>query len=110
MLEAIAEIQSFCAGMNLETFAADSRTRKAVIADFAILGEAATRVPPSVVVAHPDVPWSVMRAMRNRLVHAYFDVDPAILWETVRDDLPGLVAPLTALLNSPEATQEDGTP
>jgi uncharacterized protein with HEPN domain len=109
MLEVVAEIQSFCAGMDREAFAADARTRKAVIADFAILGEAATRMPPAIVAAHPEVPWGLMRGMRNRLVHAYFEVDPAILWQTIRDDLPALVGPLSALLDSPEARQENGT-
>jgi uncharacterized protein with HEPN domain len=40
----------------------------------------------------------IMRAMRNRIVHVYFDIDPDILWDTVRHDLPGLVAPLTRLM------------
>lgn len=35
---------------------------------------------------------------RNRPVHAYFDVDPVILWSTIREDLPPLVEPLTRLL------------
>lgn len=31
-----------------------------------------------------------MRAIRNRVVHVYFDVDPDILWDTVHNDLPKL--------------------
>ena len=45
-----------------------------------------------------DVPWLVMRAMRNRVVHVYFDIDPDILWDTVQSDLPTLVDPLEKLL------------
>ena len=44
-----------------------------------IIGEAANHIPDDVQDAHPDVPWLVMRAMRNRVVHVYFDVDPGIL-------------------------------
>lgn len=41
-----------------------------------------------------------MRAMRNRIVHVYFDIDPAIVWDTVQKDLPQLIAPLRALLEA----------
>jgi uncharacterized protein with HEPN domain len=61
-----------------------------------IIGEAANHVPDDVQEAHQDVPWTVMRAMRNRVVHAYFDID--ILWDTVQHDLPERVEPLKRLL------------
>ena len=40
--------------------------------------------------------------MRNRLVHAYFDVDLRLVWDTARDDLPVLIARLEPLV-APEA-------
>ena len=98
ILAAIDEIRSFVAGMSFEEFRNDPKTLRAAIADY-IIGEAAANVPDEIVVAHPEVPWTVMRGMRNTLVHAYFDVDPAIVWTTIERDLPGLVAPLTAMLN-----------
>jgi uncharacterized protein with HEPN domain len=39
-----------------------------------------------------------MKGMRNRVVHVYFDVDPRILWDTIRQDLPLLTGPLRQLL------------
>ena len=101
ILGAIAEIQSFVAGMTADEFGEDARTLKAVAADLMIIGEAANHVPDEVQEASPEVPWAVMSAMRNRIVHVYFDVDPAILWDTVQDDLPKLVEPLQALLKNP---------
>ena len=98
ILEAIAEIQSFSAGMAVEQFKTDAKTLKAVAADLIIIGEAANHIPDDVQDAHEDVPWVVMRAMRNRVVHVYFDVDPDILWDTVHNDLPKLIVPLKKLL------------
>jgi uncharacterized protein with HEPN domain len=98
ILDAITEIQTFASGATLEQFRADAKTLKAVAADLMIIGEAANHVPDDVQDAHQDVPWSVMRAMRNRIVHAYFDIDPDILWDTVQHDLPKLVEPLKRLL------------
>ncbi len=84
--------------MDLAAFAGDAKTVKAVIADFAVIGEAARSVPPEVVAAHPEVPWRAMIDMRNVVVHAYFSVEPAILWETIRSDPPPLVAALSTVL------------
>ena len=99
ILDAITEIQSFVAGATLEQFKTDAKTLKAVAADLMIIGEAANHVPDEVQEAHTDVPWLVMRAMRNRVVHVYFDIDPGILWDTVQQDLPKLVDPLKKLLD-----------
>jgi uncharacterized protein with HEPN domain len=48
-----------------------------------IAGEAASRVTTETRGAMSDLPWSALIGMRNRLVHAYFDIDRNILWTTV---------------------------
>lgn len=98
MLEAIREIGRFVDGLTFEQFASDPKTLRATVADFIIIGEAAAAVPEEIVIANPDVPWRVMKRMRNTLVHAYFAIDPRIVWETARNDLPALLAPLEAML------------
>jgi uncharacterized protein with HEPN domain len=100
ILEAIAEIQAFTRGMDFDTFRADAKTLKAVELDFIVIGEAANQIPDEVEEMYPLVPWSLMRAMRNRLVHVYFSVDERLLWETVQNDLPVLVPALQSLLHS----------
>lgn len=98
-MEAIEEIQQFTAGMTLDQFQADRKTLKAVMANFAIMGEAAGHIPETLTEQYPTVPWSIMRAMRNRMVHVYFSVSPLVLWDTIQQDLPTLIAPLHQLLN-----------
>lgn len=100
ILEAIEEIQQFTAGMTFDQFQADRKTLKAVMADFAIMGEAAGHIPETLTKQHPTVPWAVMRAMRNRMVHVYFSVSPLVLWDTVQQDLPALIASLRQLLQA----------
>lgn len=99
ILAAIAEIQSFTSSMEFAEFQADVKTMKAVELDFIIIGEAANSIPQAIQAQHPNIPWTLMRAMRNRLVHIYFEVDAAIVWETSRNDLPSLIEPLQRLLN-----------
>lgn len=98
ILDAIAEIQSFVDSYTFDRFRTDSKTIKAVGADLMIIGEAASHIPEEIQSATPDVPWHLMRAMRNRVVHVYFDIDPTILWDIIQQDLPSLVSPLRALL------------
>lgn len=98
ILDAIAEIQAFVDGYTYEQFRSDTKTIKAVGADLMVIGEAASHIPEEVQSAAAEVPWHLMRAMRNRVVHVYFDIDPAILWDIVKQDLPILVRPLRALL------------
>jgi uncharacterized protein with HEPN domain len=98
ILDAIAEIQAFTHGMDFDAFRADAKTIKAVELDFIVIGEAANQIPDEVEEKYRQVPWSLMRAMRNRLVHVYFSVDERLLWETVQNDLPVLVPALQSLL------------
>lgn len=98
ILDSITEIQSFTRGMDFEAFRNDPRTVKSVALDFIIIGEAASHVPEEIVQAHPEIPWSLMKAIRNRLVHVYFSVDPQIIWDTVQNDLPPLIEPLRKIL------------
>lgn len=99
ILEAIEEIEQFTAGMTLDEFESDRKTLKAVMANFAIVGEAAGHLPKVLTDKYPDVPWAVMRAMRNRMVHVYFAISPLILWETVQNDLPPLIKSIQGLLS-----------
>lgn len=98
MLAAIGKIRSYTAGMDFATFAADERTIDAVIRNFTVIGEAANHLPDEFVSRHPGVPWAEMRGMRNVVIHEYFGVSLAIVWETIQHDLPEAEASLRALL------------
>jgi len=98
VLDAIAEIREFARDIGFEQFRADAKTRKAVLADLVIIGEAIAAIPDDVIAAHPEIPWSSMKALRNHVVHVYFDIDARIIWDTIQQDLPPLVEPLQLLL------------
>jgi len=99
ILDAITEIQAFIVGMDYESFKNDAKTVRAVELDFIVIGEAANQLPSEIVDNYPEIPWSLMRAMRNRLVHVYFAVDPRLLWDTIQNDIPRLIPPLKAILS-----------
>lgn len=66
-----------------------------------VLGEAASALKEVGPTLAPEIPWADIRGMRNRVAHEYFGVDVRVLWETVREDLPSLLAALRAVLITP---------
>jgi len=59
-----------------------------------IIGEATKHLSESFRKSHPDVPWKMMAGMRDILIHAYHEADLNIIWKTVKEFLPDLLAKL----------------
>jgi len=70
----------------------------ALIKDIEIVGEAASRIAENTRAAHPEIPWVDIIGMRNRLIHAYFDINLDLVWDTVTANLPPLVDQLSRIL------------
>lgn len=98
ILSSIARVEEYTRGLEFEEFEKDSMRVEAVLHNFTIIGEAASRISPDVQRRVPTVPWPKMRAMRNIIVHGYFAVQLEVLWDTARNDLPSLVPALQAAL------------
>ena len=88
IVDAIDAAYSFVVGMDIEQFRADRRTVYATAHSLEIVGEAAKRIPESVRLRYPAVPWRLMAGMRDRLIHGYDTVDLDVLWKTITEDLP----------------------
>jgi len=100
MLDAAREALSFAQGRTRDDLDQDRQLTLALVKSIEIVGEAANRVATEIRSSHPTLPWRDIVAMRNRLIHAYFDVDLDRVWDTVMDDLPPLVAELERILHS----------
>jgi uncharacterized protein with HEPN domain len=98
ILASIARVEEYTRGVEYEQFVRDSLRMDAVLHNFMIIGEAASRISPNVQQRAPSVPWPKMRAMRNIIVHGYFGVELEVVWDTARNDLPTLVPALQAAL------------
>ena len=86
---------------NVAALERDHKTQAAVIRNIEIIGEAANTIQkqaPDFFTAHPELPWKDMRAMRNKVIHDYFDVELTVIWSTVKEDLPQLKQQINALL------------
>ena len=106
--QAATDASSFVEGLGKDDFLSDKRTQQAVIMNFIIIGEAATKVMDGYAeftLAHPDIPWRSMRNMRNRMAHVYFDINLDVVWDTVHEWLPELLKQLPAVRQ--KAVDED---
>lgn len=102
MLGAAQAILQFVEGMTLADFEANQVVRSAVIYQFLIIGEAASRVSKTTKDANPTIPWRAIVGMRNQLIHGYFSAENVIVWTTIESQLPALIAALEGLV-PPEA-------
>jgi uncharacterized protein with HEPN domain len=98
MIDAAETTQAFIAGRQRADLDSDQMLLFALVRAVEIIGEAASRVTPETRAATPAVPWAAIVGMRNRLIHAYFDIDRDILWRTVTEEIPPLITLLAALL------------
>jgi uncharacterized protein with HEPN domain len=99
--EAIESIERFVQGMDFSTFQADEKTNAAVERKFLILSEA-RRLGDNAERLCPNIPWANIRGIGNWLRHQYDSVDPSVIWQTVKRDLPPLKLAFGKILASPE--------
>ncbi|MBM4085156.1 MAG: DUF86 domain-containing protein, partial [Planctomycetes bacterium] len=64
--------------------------------------EAANHIPAEITARNPAIPWRQMVDLRNFTVHAYWNLRPSVIWDTIQNDLPPLVEPLRGLLTAAE--------
>ena len=104
MLDAANEALSFARGSTRDSLKQDRKLALALVKSIEIIGEAAAKVGEECRRVHPQIPWASIVGMRNRLIHAYFDVDLDRVWDTITDDLPPLIAELEKIAR-PEGTE-----
>jgi uncharacterized protein with HEPN domain len=97
VLDAIGAIESFTVEGRGQ-FMSDRKTQSAVVRQIEIIGEAVKQLSPALTGSEPVVPWRQIARTRDRLIHAYFNVDLDAVWAMVQDDLPQLNADVTRLL------------
>ena len=87
----------YTSGLDQAGFVASGLNYDAAIRNLELIGEAATHVPDAVRAANPQIPWRLIIATRNRLIHGYLGIDNDTLWSIIRSDIPALLPHLIAL-------------
>lgn len=98
MLEASARIATYIGDTGRTEFDADQMLQDAIIRQLQVIGEATRSLSPDLKQNHPELPWSHIIGMRNRIIHEYFRVDLEIVWEVVQNDLDMIAEQITKIL------------
>jgi len=102
MLDAAREAVAFGSGKTADDLSQDRLLTLALLKSIEIIGEAASKVSPELRGRYPAIPWTDIVGMRRRLIHGYFAVDLNRVCDTVRDDVPPLIAELERILSGGE--------
>jgi uncharacterized protein with HEPN domain len=98
ILDAAIEIQQYVQSSTREDLNRDQKLVHSLVHLFEIIGEAATQVSEELKEDVPEIPWTIMIGMRNRLIHAYFSINLNVVWSTSTEDIPPLIKELKNLL------------
>lgn len=90
ILDAVNWIEEYTHGMDYDGFRASHLVQDGVIRQLEIIGEATRNLSKEFRDKHADIPWKDMAGMRDKLIHQYFGVDIAAVWDTIQADIPAL--------------------
>lgn len=94
------EALSFVKGKSREDLDKNRMLVLSLVKSIEIIGEAAGRLTPEFRSEHDDIPWQDIISMRNRLIHAYFDINLDIVWSTIQGELPDLISKIEKIFSS----------
>jgi uncharacterized protein with HEPN domain len=87
-------------GLNFERYRADGLLQRAFVRSIEIIGEATKQLPEDFRAAHPEIEWSGMAKMRDRVIHGYFAISDQLVWEVVTEKIPVLHEQIEAILGN----------
>ena len=98
MLLAARDAVDFARGRTRDNLNSDRQLVLSLVKSIEIIGEAAAPISQETRENHPDIPWPKIIAMRNHLVHAYFEINLNRVWEVVQNDIPDLISLIVPLV------------
>jgi uncharacterized protein with HEPN domain len=102
MLDAAKEALSFAQNKTRGDLDSERMLVLSIVKSIEIIGEAASKVTQETRETVTELPWANIIAMRNRLIHVYFDIDLDRVWDTITDDLPPVIAALEKIVQKEE--------
>lgn len=96
--DAIIKIEDYTSNIDLNTFSKNDQTYDAVMMQIIIIGESINSLSDEFKEKHHDLPWHQAVGLRNQTAHGYFDIDPSIVWQTIKEDLPELKEDIKKIL------------
>lgn len=106
IIKAINRIESYVQDTTRSQFETDRMRFDATVRNLEVIGEAVKRVPDSIRENYSSVAWRKIAGLRDRLIHAYFDIDIDIIWDVVQSELPVLKSEVQRIINEQNTTNQ----
>lgn len=90
ILAAIDRVARYTKDKTFDDLLADDMMYYAVVKNIEMMGEAANMLTSEFQESHPETPWKMVKGMRNYIVHEYFQIDNAVVWDVVKNELSTL--------------------
>lgn len=100
MLDATKEAIELASGKSKYDIENERTLNLSLVRLIEVVGEAANRISPEGRDKYPSIPWQEIIGTRNRLIHGYDNIDLEILYQTITEDLPPLIAQLEKIVPS----------
>ena len=100
ILYCIEHITSYTDNLSFEDFTTNFMVIEACLYNIQIIGEAVAQLPDDVKDNSPHIPWTLIKGMRNRLIHEYFGTDLPVVWNVIKSDLPTFKSDLQSIHKS----------
>ncbi len=102
ILEEVRFLAASAEGLTFEAFEHDEVRKRAFARSLEIVGEAAKKLTADFRHKHPSIEWRLLAGTRDKLIHDYFGVDYAIVWDIVKGELPELRRQIEEILQEAE--------
>lgn len=100
ILQCIEHIQLYTSTIQFDVFSSNYMITEACLYNIQIIGEAITHISDDIKDSNPQIPWRLIKGMRNRLIHEYFGTDLPLVWQVITTDLPVFKSELEIILKN----------
>lgn len=94
----IAYLESESTGIDKVDFLGDETLKRAFVRSIEVIGEATKNIPGDLLDEYPQIEWHAIAGMRDRLIHGYFGIDYDIVWDVLKNHIPGLAKTIDDML------------
>lgn len=102
ILEYAKTALDFIKNVNYEEFILDKKIVFATVRALEVIGESSNRISDEIKEKYPNLPWTEMRGLRNRIIHNYDDIDYTIIWNVLKNEIPKLIMQIEEIINEIE--------
>ena len=106
ILDAIRKIENYTRNISFDDFVVDELIKDGIVRNLEVIGEAVKNIPEDIKDKKPEVEWKKIAGLRDILIHDYFGIDEDIVWDAVKNKLPGLKEKIIEILSEIEGASK----